>query len=218
MTDRAPIETARTDGQTTSGLRRILSSAAVYESFQRLMGKSALRDEFASKYIRPTEGMRVLDVGCGPGDMAAHCSPATYVGVDMSDKYIDAARSRFGDRATFHCAPLEQLADTERDFDVAICVGVLHHLADPVVRSMSAEIASRLRPGGRFVALEPHFHDGQHPISRSLIRMDRGQNVRTKAAYEDLLRTDFEVTTYIENDMFRVPYSLVILDGLVRAD
>ena len=91
MTERAATETSRTDGQTTSGLRRVLSSASIYETFQRLMGKTALRDEFAAKYIRPTPTMRILDVGCGPGDMARHCSPARYVGVDMSEKYKETS-------------------------------------------------------------------------------------------------------------------------------
>jgi len=218
MAEGAKILTAETDGQPTSGIRRLLSSASIYENFQRLMGKTALRDEFAQKYVRPTKGMRVLDVGCGPGDMTQHCAPAAYVGVDMSQKYIDSANSRFGTDGKFHCVPLEQLDEAEREFDVAICIGVLHHLTDQVVQSMSKEVHRRLRPGGRFVALEPHFHDGQHPVSKALISMDRGQNVRTQQQYESLLEADFDVTTQHENDMFRVPYSLVILEATRQSD
>ncbi len=218
MADGAHIETADTGGQTTTGIRRLLSSATIYEHFQRLMGKTALRDEFAQKYVRPAADLRILDVGCGPGDMARHCAPAEYVGVDMSQKYIDSAISRFGADGDFYCVPLEQLSEDERDFDVAICIGVLHHLTDPVVRSISAEVHRRLRPGGRFIALEPHFHDGQHPVSKALISMDRGQNVRTQEGYESLLAPEFDVTTHHENNMFRVPYSLVILEATRQSD
>jgi len=210
--------TADTEGQTTTGIRSILSSATMYENFQRLMGKTALRDEFTEKYIRPTSDMRLLDVGCGPGDMAPHVRPATYVGVDMSQKYIDAASERYGDDGSFHCVPLEALDADQTDFDVAICVGVLHHLTDAVVESMAAEVARRLRPGGRFIALEPHFHDDQHVVSKTLISMDRGQNVRTQDEYESLLTKHFDVETHHENQMFRVPYSLVILESTLQAN
>lgn len=54
-------------------------------------------------------GRRVLDLGCGPGDVAALlvARGAEVVGIDGNEELLDAARARVPERATFVCADLE---------------------------------------------------------------------------------------------------------------
>lgn len=207
-----------TTGQTTEGIRSILSSAWAYETLQRIVGKAKLRRIFSDRYIVPQPGMRVLDVGCGPGDMAPFVRPADYVGVDVSDAYIAAAQRRFGSEGTFICAGVEDLPPEEKNFDVAIAIGVFHHLTDEVARAIIDATAQRLTPDGRFVAIEPHFHEGQHLVSRALISLDRGRNVRSVEGYRRLFPSKFTIATHEENDMFYLPYSLVVLDGTLSPE
>lgn len=74
----------------------------------------------------------VLDAGCGIGDHVEWIlnNGATVVGVDASEKAIKTARSRFGDRATFHHRNLAEPLDFAADdtFDLVFSHLVLGHI------------------------------------------------------------------------------------------
>jgi len=112
--------------------------------------------------IRP--GLRVLDVGCGPGFAALDLarivgSSGLVTGVDESDAFIDYARTMARTAgvvtARFHTGDVQDLADAgvEPDaYDLAWARWVLCFVQDPaaVVRS----VARALAPGGRFVVFD----------------------------------------------------------------
>lgn len=74
-------------------------------------------------------GMRVLDVGCGPGrhSLALATRGVTCVGVDISDVFVDIAARAARDRglpATFVCADARTLTyDAEFDAVISLCQG-----------------------------------------------------------------------------------------------
>src|SRR3954469_11432428 len=102
-------------------------------------------------YVRPQPGERVLDIGCGPGDALEYLPEVDYTGVDLSERYIEAARERWGDRGTFVCADVRDAEFEGKEFDVVMSVGVLHHLDDAAARGLIDLAARRLAAGGRFV-------------------------------------------------------------------
>ena len=73
-----------------------------------------------------------LDVGCGPGFLAARCRQDNmrYQGVDFSPYVVELAKELFGDR--FFCvdAATEQLPFPDRTFDTVICSDVIEHIED----------------------------------------------------------------------------------------
>jgi SAM-dependent methyltransferase len=73
-------------------------------------------------------GMRVLDVGCGPGRHAHALAGAGMVvhGVDISPRFIELARARAGPNETFEVADAAELRHDDA-FDVALslCQGGL---------------------------------------------------------------------------------------------
>jgi ubiquinone/menaquinone biosynthesis C-methylase UbiE len=80
-------------------------------------------------------GKRILDVGCGLGDLVAfldesHVDCLEYVGVDISPRLIQQAAARFGreDRRFLAVDFLE--AATLGEFDVVICSGALSFRVD----------------------------------------------------------------------------------------
>ena len=81
--------------------RSILAFPFVYQLFQTLTGAHRSRIECVERYIRPKASDRVLDCGCGPGILLEYLPAVDYVGIDIDEKYIAAARTRYGDRATF---------------------------------------------------------------------------------------------------------------------
>ena len=80
----------------------------------------------------------ILVAGCGTWQAARYalCHPAARVtGIDLSPTSIDHTdrlKRKYGlANLELHQRPVEQVATLERRFDLIVCTGVLHHLADP---------------------------------------------------------------------------------------
>lgn len=106
--------------------------------------------------VRP--GARVLDLGCGSGDLTLHLLErgAHVTALDLSPGMIRLAERRVaihgsGATATFVAAPVEQTGLPDEHFDVVVGRFILHHLD---ARLASREIARILRPGGVAVFAE----------------------------------------------------------------
>jgi len=194
--------------------RRALSVPWIYEAFQRSVGKDRLRSRFVRDYMRPAAGERVVDIGCGPGDLIRFLPAVQYVGFDISREYIEAARQRFGSRATFVHGDLDDLTRATPDpVDTVVTVGVLHHVDDDEAGRILQYARSALREGGRFIAIEPCLFDGQHWMARRLLLADRGDYVRSDNEYRRLCTSAFaDVDGHRDDHMYRVPYSVVVLE------
>lgn len=109
--------------------------------------------EFLVPALGLEPGMRVLDVGCGPG-RHAHALAELGVevhGIDVSRRFVDLAIERAPAGATFERLDARRMAfDAEFDAVVCLCQGAFGlmtaegHDADVV-----AGMAAALRPGGR---------------------------------------------------------------------
>lgn len=100
------------------------------------------------------EDIRILDAGCGTGvgtEYLVHLNPeASVVGIDLSAAALSIASERCrrsgASRVEFHHLSLYDAEQLDGEFDLINCVGVLHHLPDPIrgIQSMAAKLA----PGG----------------------------------------------------------------------
>jgi SAM-dependent methyltransferase len=200
-------------GQTTSGVRAVFSRPRVYSLVQALIGGDRARRIMVDEYLAPTAKLDVIDLGCGPGDLVPHLETQRYVGYDPSEAYIAAARRRHGARGEFHVAGVERVAELEaRRFDLAIAIGVLHHLDDRTAAELFRAARAVLRAGGRCVTFDPVLVPGQHRLARALVRLDRGRHVRDEAGYARLARTAFTyVDVHHRDDLLHVPYNHIAL-------
>jgi SAM-dependent methyltransferase len=100
------------------------------------------------------QNVRILDAGCGTGvgtEYLVHLNPqAEVTGIDLSAGALEVARERCrrsgADRAEFHHLSLYEADRLPGEFDLINCVGVLHHLPDPIRGIQS--LAKKLAPGG----------------------------------------------------------------------
>ncbi|TAE61631.1 MAG: class I SAM-dependent methyltransferase [Nostocales cyanobacterium] len=102
----------------------------------------------------PKQDIRILDAGCGSGvgtEYLVHLNPqAQVVGIDLSAGTLEVAKKRCqssgADRVEFHHLSIYDVEQIPGQFDLINCVGVLHHLPDPI-RGIQA-LAKKLAPGG----------------------------------------------------------------------
>ena len=100
------------------------------------------------------QDIRILDAGCGTGvgtEYLVHLNPHAHVtGIDLSSGALAVASERCqrsgANRVEFHHLSLYDVAQVPGEFDLINCVGVLHHLPDPIRGIQS--LAPKLAPGG----------------------------------------------------------------------
>lgn len=83
---------------------------------------------FISRIFPP--GSKVLEVGCGTGEILASMNPKRGVGIDISQKMVELAKQKYP-QYTFIHAPIEDL-DIDEKFDYVIMVDVVDHVYDVV--------------------------------------------------------------------------------------
>lgn len=106
------------------------------------------------------DGRRVLDLGCGAGQLAHHLATtgaAEVVGVDVSERMLALARAEWAHpRVTYQREALETLAFPPARFDLVVSSLVLHYVDD--YPGLILRIAAWLAPGGVLV------NSTEHPI------------------------------------------------------
>lgn len=99
------------------------------------------------------QGAAVIELGYGNGSLLVHaatCSPARLVGVELGDTEL-VARANLAETGVVPELIKGDLCEVDAGrFDVAYCIGVLHHLKEPERGFQS--LLRHTRPGGRFHA------------------------------------------------------------------
>lgn len=95
----------------------------------------------------------VLELGCGNGSLMVHMGqwrPARLVGVDLGDSVKSAKQNLQKLAVPWEVRQDDLVSFRSEGFDVAYCIGVLHHLKDP--RAGFDSLVRNTKPGGKFHA------------------------------------------------------------------
>lgn len=110
--------------------------------------------DLVSGWLEPQPGERILDLGCGSGELSAQIAAAGagVLGVDASEAMIAAARERhaglFDTGLTFEVRDAHRLT-FQQDFDAVFSNAALHWMKP--LPEVFARVRAALKPGGRFV-------------------------------------------------------------------
>jgi len=195
-------------------IRKILSIPSIYVLFQYIVGAEKLWTTFSKEYIKPEDGNKILDIGCGPGTILNYLPEVDYTGFDMSPEYIEAAKRDFGNRGTFLCKKVTLDAiESLSQFDIVLAIGIIHHLTDEETLDLFELAKKAMKPSGKLVTIDGCFTEKQSPIARFILKKDRGQFVRKKEEYLTLAGKVFSnVSHTVRHDMSRIPFTHMIME------
>lgn len=159
------------------------------------------RDEyercFALPMLKLAPSSSVLDVGCGIGRWAESVLPVTtdYVGVDLTEELIEAARASWAnDGGVFHAMPADEISleslQRDRGFDRMIVAGLLIYMNDSVVLKVLNALAAVATKQCRIWLREPMATE-QRLTLRGFWSEELSQN------YSAVYRTHNEITELI---------------------
>jgi ubiquinone/menaquinone biosynthesis C-methylase UbiE len=118
------------------------------DAYDKFMGRYSMRlAPLFADFAGVREGQRVLDVGAGPGALAAELvrRDAVVAAVDPSDAFVAALQRRLPDVET-HAAPAEELPWPDEHFDAALAQLVVTFMND--APAGIREMRRVVRPGG----------------------------------------------------------------------
>jgi 2-polyprenyl-3-methyl-5-hydroxy-6-metoxy-1,4-benzoquinol methylase len=194
--------------ENVKGLYAALNIPALFTGFHRLVVRGDARRILVDSYIKPQAGDRLLDIGCGPASMLPYLNDVIYTGLDLERNFIELARAEYGERATFiHARAQDLVQRLFSEFDIAIAIGILHHLDDEEARELFRAAEKLLKPGGRLIVSDPVSRLSQNPIARLVMRFDRGKSIRSKEGYLALAGDRLQlIRTDLRSDFLRIPY------------
>ncbi|MDF2996803.1 MAG: ubiG [Xanthobacteraceae bacterium] len=105
--------------------------------------------------MRPLEGLRLLDIGCGGGLLSEPLARmgASVVGIDPAERNVSIASlhaEQSGAAIDYRATTAEALADAGERFDVVLAMEVVEHVTD--VSLFIRRAAEMVKPGGLMCA------------------------------------------------------------------
>lgn len=138
------------------------------------------------EYLPDSENQRVLDIACGPGAFSGLFAADVYVGVDINQRYIEYAQSRY--RGTFHVMDARHIEFSDDSFDGVLVYGLLHHLNDDDTREVLKGVSRVLKPSGRALIIEDIPSESRlNVVGHLLHRIENGHFIRSAEEYRTLL-------------------------------
>ncbi|MDE6241635.1 MAG: class I SAM-dependent methyltransferase [Anaeroplasmataceae bacterium] len=136
-----------------------------YENATNLNTRISLHDKYSMNkqgfgnwivsYYQITEGMRILELGCGTGEMWKNqisllnqCSELVLT--DISEGMIETARKNTGnlEHVTYQVVDIQDIPFKSNSFDIVIANMMLYHVPD--MKKGLSEVKRVLKEGGRF--------------------------------------------------------------------
>jgi ubiquinone/menaquinone biosynthesis C-methylase UbiE len=125
------------------------------------MRQGRWRPRLVERAVRSGAPQRILDLGCGTGEMALAigraCGEVKLIGVDGDPEVLNLAGVKAraqGIELELHEALADHIPLADGDIDCVVSTLLFHHLGPAAKRTALAEARRVLRPGGRLLVCD----------------------------------------------------------------
>ena len=132
----------------------------LYDLFTYIIGIKQEREQFNQMYLADIKPGKLLDVGCGNGDLLAKFRD---LGWDVQGQDTDIKAKEFAEKnynLTVHLGTLKSISFADNTFDAIILNHVIEHIINPI--ALLSECHRILKPGGILVAVTPNILSTSH--------------------------------------------------------
>ncbi|MBC8332518.1 MAG: methyltransferase domain-containing protein [Anaerolineae bacterium] len=154
-----------------------------YQQFAHSQGENLPRRlTYPLEMANIQPGQRVLDLGCGRGELALHCARrgAQVWGLDYAPEALKLARQLpLTQNLAFQQADAQKLPFPAAQFDVIFMLDVVEHLTPHQLNRTLQEVNRTLQPGGRLIIHtmpNTRYYRWGYPLYR-LVQGLRGQKI-----------------------------------------
>jgi ubiquinone/menaquinone biosynthesis C-methylase UbiE len=126
-----------------------------------------------------TEGMTVLDVGCGPGFFSVEMArllkdSGKVIAADLQDGMLEKIRNKIKgtvleQRIELHLCEANKIGVNEK-VDFILCFYMIHEVPDQ--DNLFNELISILKPKGKIFIIEPTFHVSEKSFGEMISRLN----------------------------------------------
>jgi SAM-dependent methyltransferase len=169
---------------------------AIAPDYPKLKSRNRYYHDFLARFCRAMvpPGRKVLDVGCGQGDLLAAVAPKQGTGIDLSGAMIQAGKAAHPSLELKEQA-IETL-ETDGSFDAALCVNTLEYAWD--VGAVLDKIHAALRDNGRLVIT------AANPVWSPILKAASSLGLRIPDYEERLFITNQDLVNLLELHGFEV--------------
>jgi len=142
----------------------VIRQASTYDALVHLLtfGQAAAIRKRTADLAQIQRGQRVLDVGCGTGDLTMVAKERVgangqVAGIDPSPEMLAVASRKAeakGVAIDYRLGVIEALPFAEESFDVVVSSLMMHHLPENLKRQGLAEVYRVLSPNGRILVVD----------------------------------------------------------------
>ncbi len=153
--------------------------------------------------------IRILDIGCGSGEISRFFNDLDYIGIDVNPDYIEFARKIY--KKNFEVMNAQKLRFKKRYFDYVVIIGVLHHIDDKNCNLILNEITRVIKDNGKIIIIEDVNTQSRIDLFGNLIRkLDVGEHIRTKKEWLELLSKKINIKKQYRFKSFIPTYEVFI--------
>jgi SAM-dependent methyltransferase len=183
--------------------RPLLARPTLYHYLRQVVAGGIRFDQYVERYGLCDPGQRIADIGCGPADILRYVRPERrpqfYLGLDISARYLDAARARArraGIDAELMRLDLDRIPSDDvvrgelrgllerHRITTALLLGVVHHIDDLAART-TIDLVHSVESVRRLITWDVMYLPGQR-VNNFLCDQDRGVHVRDLPGYDEL--------------------------------
>lgn len=187
----------------------ILKFKFFYRLYQRIIRKKEDEYKFIKYIFDKQKNINVLDLCCGDSFILNYIKGniKNYIGIDNNENYLKDSRKKYPEYkfVNSNIENISEILELEKyTVNFIFLNGAIHHLNDKTVLNLINSLETKY-PEAKFLSIDP-IKDSNKLINKIMIYFDRGEFIRDKNNYKNLLKN---YNSLITDDFFIMNFKLI---------